>query len=52
MVPAEILLFAIFVPLTILAVWISHKYVLTPELFAQDRALEAAQTASSVHEEL
>ena len=49
-VPMEILLACVFVPLTFFAVWLSHKLILTPEVLEENQRytaeLEAAARAS------
>ena len=52
-VPMEVVLAFVFVPLTFVAVWISHKYILTPEVLETNKLytadLDAAARASGHH---
>ena len=49
-IPIEILLLAIFIPLACVAIWISNTYILTPEVLEQNRRLEAEEAAQMASE--
>ena len=45
LIPIELLLVLFFVPMALAALWVSNRYVITPEMMEEGRRLQAEEAA-------